>query len=142
MKSTLTIFLFLLGVTIYCQNDRYVGDYFQKLGNEKHTIEYTLNLNEDGTFIFHSYSNNEDGIPAVVHTYGRGKWISKKEIITFYLDEKGMNEEYTLDFSGTKARFITKSPRDTSDKEIKTRLKFYESGIFWMKGIELLKLDN
>ena len=142
MKSMMTIFLFLLGVTSYSQNNRYVGDYSQKLGNDKHTIEYTLSLNVDGTFIFHSYSNNEDGIPAVVHTYGRGKWISNKEILSFYLDEKSKSEKYTLDFSGTKARYITKSPRDTSDREIKTRLKFYESGIFWMKGIELLKLDN
>lgn len=142
MKSTLTIFLFLLGVTSYSQNNKYVGDYFQKLGNDKHIIEYTLKLNGDGTFIFHSYSNNEKGIPNITHSYGRGNWISKKGLLTFYLDEKDMNEKYTLDFSGTKARYIPKSPRDTSDREIKTRLKFYESGIFWMKGIELLKLDN
>ena len=52
-----------------------------------------------------------------------------------YFDEK-----YTLDFTNSKARFVTKSPRDKSDKIIKTQLKFLESEIFWMRRIDIDKI--
>ena len=46
---------------------------------------------------------------------------------------------YTMNFSNSKARYITKSPRDKSDKVLKTSLRFYESDIFHIKGLELFK---
>lgn len=50
-----------------------MGDYFVQLGNtEDHLIEYTLALYEDGTFLFHSYSNNTTGIPQKNRPIGKG----------------------------------------------------------------------
>ena len=45
-----------------------------------------------------------------------------------------------MGFTGSKARFIIKSPRDKTDQIIKTRLKFLKSEIPWMGAIEMLKI--
>lgn len=140
MKNVLISCLFFIGINLYSQNNAYVGQYSLKLGEEEHQIEYSLTLNEDGSFNFHSFSNNQKGIPPIVHTYGKGKWISNEGIISFYTEESEIDEEYTLDFTGTKARFISKSPRDKTTRVIKTRLKFYESGIFWVEGLDIFKI--
>jgi hypothetical protein len=118
------------------------GDYYCALGKEgSHFIEYKLTLNQDGTFIFHSYSNNKQGIPNEVNKYGKGKWTIKNNIITFLSNkEKDFDEKYTLDFNNSKARFVTKSPRDKTDQIVKTRVVFLESEIFWMNRIEMLKM--
>jgi len=54
-------------------------------------------------------------------------------------EEKDFDEKYTLDFNASKARFITKPSRDKTDRIIKTRLKFYESEIFWIEGLDIFK---
>jgi hypothetical protein len=42
----------------------------------------------------------------------------------FFDKQKILMIKNTLDFSNSKARFITKSPRDKTDQIIKTRLQF------------------
>ena len=118
------------------------GDYYCALGEEEaHFIEYKLTLNLDGTFVFHSYSNNKQGIPNEVNKYGKGKWIVKDKIITFLSNkEKDFDEKYTLDFNNSKARFENKHPRDKTDRIVKTKMVFLESEIFWMKRIEMFKM--
>ena len=49
------------------------------------------------------------------------------------------DEKYTLNFTNTKARYITKSPRDASEKEVKNHLRFYNSEISWIKGNKLFR---
>ena len=140
MKQSISFFVLIISFYSHSQAINTSGDYQVKLGNEEHLIEYSLTLNDDGSFIFHSYSNNQKGIPQTVHTYGKGKWISDKDIVSFYTDKQDMDEKFSLNFTGTKARFISKSPRDKTDREIKTRLKFYKSDIFWVKGMEIFKM--
>ena len=48
-------------------------------------------------------------------------------------------KKHTLNFTNTKARYITKSPRDTSEKEVKNHLRFYDSEISWIKGNKLFR---
>ena len=118
-----------------------VGDYFVELGNEKHYIEYKLSLNFDGTFQFHSFTNNKSSIPPVVQLFGKGTWKVDGKVVSFFTDKNlHLDENYILDFSRTKARFITKSARDKSDRIIKTRLKFFESKINWIKGLDIFKI--
>ena len=50
-----------------------------------------------------------------------------------------IDNKYTLDFTNTKARYVTKHPRDKSDKAVKTHLRFYDSEIPWVKGWKLFK---
>ncbi len=142
MKAIITIFLLIYKITISAQSDKVAGEYALTLGNEEsHLIDYKLTLNQDGTFYFHSYSNIKRGIPPIVNKYGKGKWSEEKNVITFKSDKQNdLDEKHTLDFTVTKARFITKSPRDKTDKIIKTRLQFLESEIPWISRIEMLKL--
>ena len=99
----------------------------------------TLEIKADGTFEYYNYRKVEQGIPKETIKYGRGRWKMDKRVIVFSTEASDLDDKYTLDFSGTKARFISKSPRDKSDRVIKTALSFYQSDIFWIKGMKLIK---
>lgn len=142
MKLRLSILLLICSYTLFSQSDKVVGDYYLQVGNkEKHLIEYKLNLNQDGTFTFHSYSNIKAGIPPIIHKYGKGTWRMDGKLVSFFTDnEKDIDEKHTLDFSDSRARFITKPPRDKTDRIIKTRLQFFESKIFWIERLTIAKI--
>ena len=99
-----------------------------------------LDLKVDGTFTFHIYRKISHKNPEE-NFYEKGTWkVEKENVIYFYTDiESDIDEKYTLDFNNTKARYITKSPRDKSDKIVKTHLRFYESETSWLKGYKLFK---
>lgn len=141
LKKVFTILFLISNLTLFSQSDEQFGEYYLKLEGEKHLIEYRLILNQDGTFIFHSYTNHEAGIPPIIQKYGKGKWSVDGEVISFFSDrEKDFDEKYTLDLSNSRARFVTKPSRDKTDRIIKTRLKFFESEIFWIKGLDIFKV--
>ncbi|OBQ54177.1 hypothetical protein VQ01_12055 [Tamlana sp. s12] len=101
---------------------------------------YKLSLNKDGTFLFHS-NTKQKGAPAEKNLYGKGTWKIEKKVVTFITNEKtDISEDYTLDFNGSKARFISKSPRDKSNRIVETALQFYESNIFWIETLKLPKM--
>jgi hypothetical protein len=118
------------------------GAYFFQAGNkEKHLIEYKLTLNQDGTFFFHSYINHTFGIPWEENTYGKGNWSTDGKVVSFFTDkEKDLDEKHTLDFSNSKAHFVTKPARDKTDRVIKTKLTFFKSEIFWIEGLDIFKV--
>ena len=135
-------------MSVYAQLDQIPGVYFRQHGSGPHIIEYTLTLRENGTFLFHFHRNVEKPIPQEEHKYGKGKWtIEVKEnfstntfIISFSANpEKDFDEKFTLDFNGSKARFVNKTQRNITDKEVQTRLQFYKSNIFWMERIAIYK---
>lgn len=142
MKLTITALLLIFNLTLFAQSKQIVGDYTRSLSEEgKHTIEYKLTLNENGTFEFHSYTKLQGGTPPEVNTYGKGKWSVKNNVVTFSSNKKeDLNSKYTLDFSNSTARFITKNPRDKTDQIVKIRLTFLESKMFWLKGIDIFKI--
>jgi len=141
MKLLIATLLFISSVTLSAQSNQFAGNYSRSLSEkEKHTIEYKLTLNPDGTFEFHSYSKIQGGNPAEDNKYGKGKWSAKDNLITFSANKKeDFDSKYTLDFTNSSARFVTKNPRDKSAKVVKTKLQFLESEIFWMKGIDIFK---
>lgn len=53
--------------------------------------------------------------------------------------ENDLDEKHTINFTNTKARYITKSKRDKSNKEVKNNLRFYDSEIFWITGNKQFK---
>jgi hypothetical protein len=142
MKLLLTTLFVLFNLTTFAQSNGFSGDYNRTLGKEgDHLIEYKLILNQDGTFGFHYYSKIKNGFPPEVNKYGKGKWIAKDNVITFSSNkQEDFNEKYTLDFTNSKARFVTKNPRDKSDRIIKTKLTFVESEIPWMQRIDIFKI--
>ena len=141
MKALLTIFIFVSNLTVFAQADKVAGDYALKVGKEESNLfEYNLTLNPDGTFLFHYHSTIQTATPPEVNKYGKGKWTVANNVIAFSSDkQKDFDEKYTLDFTNSKAMFVTKSPRDQTDKIVKERIKFFESQVSFMKTINLLK---
>jgi hypothetical protein len=125
----------------FSQTGELVGEYYFQAGNEKeHLIEYSLAINPDGTFLFHSYENHQNGIPWEKNQYGKGKWNLDGKVVSFFTDKEGdIDEKHTLDFSNSKARFITKPSRDKTDRVVETSLQFFKSGIFWIERLRILK---
>lgn len=142
MKIIIIVLILISNMAIFSQEKDIVGDYNLKLGTkDNNLLEYKLILSQDGTFYFHYYSNIKIGIPPESNKYGKGKWTVKKNIIAFFSDsQKDFDEKYTLDFTNSKARFVTKSPRDKTDRIVKTKVVFLESEIFWMNRIEMFKM--
>lgn len=142
MKPLFSTFFLIFSLSLFSQTETVFGNYTRTLGDEtNHLIEYKLNLYQDGTFIFDYYSYIKQGIPPKKIYYGKGTWKEENNVITFFTDKvKDIDEKNTLDFSNTKARFITKSHRDKTDRVIKTKLQFLESEINWMARIDMFKL--
>ncbi|WP_269236397.1 copper resistance protein NlpE N-terminal domain-containing protein [Flavobacterium flavigenum] len=142
MKLFISTLFLLCNLTLFAQSNQFTGDYTRSLSEQgKHTIEYKLTLNQDGTFVFHSYKKMQGATPPEVNKYGKGKWSVKDNLISFTANKpEDLDDTYTLDFNKSTARFITKNPRDKSDKVVKTKLQFLESEIFWMERIDLFKI--
>ncbi|WP_299223771.1 hypothetical protein [uncultured Psychroserpens sp.] len=142
MKYFLSFLLVLSSIIVNAQD--VVGTYeLQSNSNDSSDFELKriLTLNSNGTFEYYNYRRVKRGIPPETHTYGKGTWKRENKVIIFTTAQSDMDDKFTLNFTGTKARFISKSPRDKSDRIIKTALSFYESEIFWIKGMKLLKKE-
>ena len=142
MKLLLTTLLLIFNLTLFAQSHGFDGDYSRNFSKEgDHLIEYKLTLRQDATFVFHSYSKIKNGVPPEVNKYGKGKWTAKDNVITFSCNEQeDFDAKYTLDFNNSKARFVTKNPRDKSARIFKTKLTFVESEIFWIQRLEVFKI--
>ena len=139
MKQFLFITIFSLNINSSVQLEHIIGNYEIKYETTNGLIIYKLALNADGTFTFHSYSYIDQKIePKDENLYAKGTWKCDKNLIFFSAGSNDFDDKHTLDFNNTKARFISKSPRDKSDREIKTSILFYESE-FWMTGNRLVK---
>lgn len=137
MKFFLPIFV-LFQLSLFAQST-IEGTYISDFNGTNANLKRTLILNADGTFLFHNYENHERGIPPEKNIYGKGTWTIEKNLVYFTSSKNDFDDKHTLDFSNTKARFDTKSPRDKSNNDVKTSLRFYESEVFWFKGMILLK---
>lgn len=108
-----------------------------------------MHLNPDGTFFYHflrdlsavSKVNQEENMVC------KGTWIVEGKQVIFDSEEtevivehKTGQTSHIFNFKGTKARYITKSPRDASDRIVKTALLFYESKMSTIKGLKLFKI--
>lgn len=140
MKVLFSLLFLSITINIYSQSNQIIGDY--KASNEAFNglIIYKLKLNPDGSFEFHSYDRIDNRLEKERNQYAKGTWKSVNNLVYFYADKDvDFDEKYTLDFNNIKARFITKSPRDKSDRDIKTALLFYESDIFWIVRWKFIK---
>lgn len=142
MKAIFAMLILISNLTLFSQSNKVIGDY--KLiveTKEKDSFEYNLTLSQDGTFFFQYYSNIKQGTPPEVNKCGKGKWTVENNVISFFADkQKDFDEKHILDFTNSKARFIIKFTRDKTDRIIKTSLRFLESEVFWIKGIDMLKI--
>jgi len=123
-KSLLITVILALNFSVFAQNtvEDISGVYELTYDLTNALIIDRLILNADGSFDFHEYENIKKRLIPEGNNYGKGTWSIDKNLIYFTTTQSDFAEKYTLNFNNTKARFITKSPRDTSDREIKTAI--------------------
>ena len=141
MKTFLLLIALSASISVIAQWETFAGTYnhHYELQNGG-VIEYKLSLNPNGTFSFHNYRKLTCTLCSEENQYGKGNWTSKNNEIYFSTDtEIDLDEKYTLDFNGTKARSNKRSSRNKSAKVVKESIRFYASEIPWLKGWELFR---
>ena len=140
MKKLFLLLILTIGFSLSAQTENYAGTYILHLeGKDGNILDYKLQLNQDNTFIFVSFQKLLDTRGEhYKYNYGKGTWKVENKIIKFTTEKTDLDEKHTLNFSGSTARLIKKSPRDTSEKVVSTSLQFYKSEIFWIANLKLL----
>ncbi|WP_396140539.1 hypothetical protein [Flavobacterium sp.] len=140
MKKLFLLLLLTIGFSLSAQIENYAGTYILHLeGKDASILDYTLHLNTDNTFQFTSFQKLLDTRGEHdKYNYGKGTWKVENKIIKFTTEATDLDEKHTLNFSGSTARLIKKSPRDTSEKVVPTSLQFYKSEIFWIANLKLM----
>jgi hypothetical protein len=140
MKQFFLILLLITSLGTNAQTEDCSGNYFFLIeGKDGHILDYKIQLNPDQTFVFTSFNRvvdmrgNHD-----TNQKGKGTWKVENKTLKFTTEPADINKEYTLNFTGTTARVIKKSPRDTSDKVVPTALQFYKSEIRIIENLKLL----
>jgi hypothetical protein len=112
MKKIFLLLILTIGFSLSAQTEDYTGIYtFYVKALKGEIIDYQLQLNYDNTFLFKSYINNNTN---EYYKNGKGTWKVENKIIKFTTEATDLDEKHTLNFSGSTARLIKKSPRDTS----------------------------
>ena len=141
MNQLFFIFVIFISNYVFAQSGVYINE---PKNTDDTKIKWTLTLHEDGTFLYHflrdlsaiSKANTEENY------YGKGTWVFEgNSVVLFSKESDNLKDTYTLNLNNSKARYITKSPRDKSDKVIKTALRFYESDTFHITGLQLNKQE-
>lgn len=136
MKHLFFIFLLTTSLGINAQTEEFSGTYvFYSKSLKGEIVDYRIQLNEDQTFIFTSYVYN--GMNEY-RSNGKGTWKVENKTLKFTTEPSDINKEYTLNFTGTTARVMKKSPRDKSDRVVPTALQFYKSEIRIIENLKLL----
>jgi len=136
MKQFSLILLLITSFGINAQTEDFSGTYvFYNKSIKGEIVDYKIQLNKDQTFIFTSYVYN--GMNEY-RSNGKGTWKVENKTLKFTTEPADINKECTLNFTGTTARVIKKSPRDTSDKVVPITLQFYKSEIRIIENLKLL----
>ena len=140
MKKLFLLLIITIGFSLSAQTENYAGTYILHIdGKDGSILDYTLHLNTDNTFQFTSFQKLLDTRGEHdKYSYGKGTWKVENKIIKFTTEKMDLDEKHTLNFSGSTARLIKKSPRDTSEKVVPTSLQFYKSEIFWIANLKLI----
>jgi hypothetical protein len=140
MKSLVLLIFTALCLNLSAQTEDYKGTYVLHIdGKDGSILDYTLHLNIDNTFQFTSFQKLIDiRGEHDKYNFGKGTWKVENKIIKFNTEVTDLDEKHTINFSGSTARIIKKSPRDTSEKVVPTSLQFYKSEIFWIANLKLM----
>ena len=140
MKKLFLLLILTIGFSLSAQTENYSGTYILHLeGKDGNILDYKLQLNQDNTFMFVSFQKLLDTRGEHdKYNYGKGTWKVENKIIKFTTEKTDLDEKHTLNFSGSTARLIKKSLRDTSEKVVPTSLQFYKSEIFWIANLKLI----
>ncbi|RAR48640.1 hypothetical protein [Flavobacterium lacus] len=142
MKKILFLLITFISASVAAQNEDHIGTYeYYSKDVKGDVIKYELKLNTDQTFTFHFYRNIICSVCKEENSYGKGNWKIENKILHFSTNEDDLDTKNTLNFAGTTARLIKKSPRDLTDKIVPTALQFYKSNIFWIENLKISKKE-
>ncbi len=140
MKKFLLFTVLCISTLSIAQTPQFSGKYEKRTNtNAGSVFEYTLDLKADGTFAYHFY-RNIDATQPEENLYGKGTWKADKKSVLFTTNKAtDINEKYTLDFTGSKARFVKKRVWVEGREIKKTYFLFYDSDLRTIKGLKLSK---
>lgn len=140
MKKLFLLLVLIIGFSLSAQTENYAGTYILHLeGKDGNILDYKLQLNQNNTFMFVSFQKLLDTRGEHdKYNYGKGTWKVENKIIKLTTEKTDLDEKNTLNFTGSTARLIKKSPRDTSEKVVPTSLQFYKSEIPWIANLKLM----
>ena len=133
-----------------CSQSHDIAGEYEKI-SKSGSVQSLLKLHPNGTFHFDSYAVRQiegnlrikGDLPAEPSISGRGKWRAENDVIYFGTDrDTDIDHNYTLNFDDTKAKFKNESSKNSSDEKTIAKLEFFESGIFWIDGLELKKRNH
>ncbi|QLG46615.1 hypothetical protein [Costertonia aggregata] len=147
MKYILLIVLMMSCLWSCSQSHDITGEYEKVL--KSGSVQSLLKLNQNGTFRFDSYSVRQidgtnlpvnENLPTESSISGKGRYRVKNDVIYFTTDgDTDIDHNYPLNFNDTKAKFKNGYSKNSSNERAIAKLKFFESGIFWIDGLELKK---
>lgn len=131
-----------------CSQSHDIAGEYEKI-SKSGSVQYLLKLHPNGTFHFDSYSVRqiegnilriEGSLTMEPSLRGRGTWRAENDVIYFRTDrDTDIDYNYTLNFDDTKAKFKNEPSKNSSNEKAIAKLEFFESGIFWINGIDLEK---
>ena len=144
MKNLLILFLLAFITTSKAQTKDFYGIYILKEEAENGVTQHKMALHEEGTFLFSTFFSPEDSdgkMLEIKSMYGGGKWRTNGNQLFFVVDrEEDFDEDRILDFSKTRARIQKAAPGNTNGETGPDQLVFFDSDIFWIKGLILNKM--
>jgi hypothetical protein len=100
----------------------------------------SLTLSPNGRFEYHNFRQLKG--QEEEHWWARGNWRLEGKVVFFTTTKDDINDQFTIDFNNTKARFFKKSPRSKSPKIQPTYIRFFESDYSLTKNLKLPKTDE
>jgi len=143
MKYLLPLILYAFSLNMLAQSEEHAGHYeFYSGNNDNYYLKDKLSLNPNGTFLFRSESYVEDRMQRERLVYGKGTWTSNKQLILLTVNTNDVDAKHVLNLNNTKLRYHTKSPRDKTNRDIKTSVRIIDTEISMFKGRTLIKDAN
>lgn len=139
MKQLLFFGLIMFQSIAFSQIEMVSGTYQFSFEGSNGTFGETIILHPKGSFNIHSVKELDGSNPPEINAYGRGTWKLDKKIVYFTATDADFDAKFTLNLNHTQARFHTKSPRDTTNREMATTIQIIKSDISWLVGRKLIK---
>lgn len=142
MKKTLLVFFATLCAIISTYSQSITGTYSNRWeAPTGEGISYTLTLKPDGTFVFYVNQTYFDNSEKTTKAYGTWETNNHLLVLTTQTeDETSMG--LIKDLNNNKARYHKVSERKKLNSDEKSSLKFYQSNVFYVKNMELFKMEN
>jgi len=143
MKFIISLVLISFQFNAFTQSIEPAGNYeFFRGNDDNYFLKDKLTLNPNGTFLFTAESYIEERMERHRLHYGKGTWRSEKRLIFLMVEDSDIDATHELNLNNTRLRFDTKSPRDKSDRDIKTTVRIIDTEIRRLKGRTLIKDAN